>query len=118
MKQNVVQEKGFELAIAVIHFVKKLEHNREYVVSRQLLKCGTSIGANIEEALAAESKKDFLHKLLVATKEARETKFWLRLLEATKYKQTNETLVFLSKTEEILCLLHSITKTLNKQLKL
>lgn len=116
MKKNVVLEKSFSLAIDIVHLVQALTKDREYVISKQLLKCGTSIGANIEEALSAESKKDFLHKLLIATKEARETAYWLKLLQATTLYQTKNLPEILTKNDEILKLLMSITKTLKTQL--
>ncbi|MBP7057545.1 four helix bundle protein [Candidatus Gracilibacteria bacterium] len=116
MKKNIVLEKSFLLAIDIVHLVRTLTKDREYVISKQLLKCGTSIGANIEEALSAESKKDFLHKLLIATKEARETAYWLRLLQATGQRQTKNMPEILAKNDEVLKLLMSITKTLKTKL--
>jgi len=79
-KDNLIQDKSFEFALSIIRLFQKLVDQREYVVSRQLLRSGTSIGANIEEAIAAESRKDFTHKMSLASKEARETRYWLRLL--------------------------------------
>jgi len=78
--ENVVQEKSFEFALDVIALYRKLTARHEFVLSKQLLRSGTSIGANVEEAISAQSRKDFVSKMSIATKEARETKYWLRLL--------------------------------------
>jgi len=80
MKENLVQDKSFLFALEIIKLYRQLVAEKEYVISKQLLKSGTSIGANVEEAIAAQSKKDFLSKMSIASKEARETKYWLRLL--------------------------------------
>ena len=78
MRENAIQTKSFALAMATIDLYKRLQSKREYVISRQLLRSGTSVGANVEEANAGQSRKDFLSKMSVASKEARETKYWLR----------------------------------------
>lgn len=87
MKQsNVIQEKSFAFAIEIVNTAKWLrEENKEYVLFKQLLRCGTSIGANIEEAIGGQSRADFYAKLTIAYKEARETHYWLKLLKATNY---------------------------------
>ncbi|MBI4972631.1 MAG: four helix bundle protein, partial [Candidatus Omnitrophica bacterium] len=79
-KDNLIQQKSFDFALAIIDLYKKLTIAKEFVISKQLLRSATSIGANIEEAIAGQSKKDFLHKMAIASKEARETRYWLRLL--------------------------------------
>jgi four helix bundle protein len=85
-EDNVIQDKSFEFAIRAVNIYKYLSYSKkEYVLSKQLLRCGTSIGANIEEAIGAQSKKDFIAKMSIAYKEARETKYWLRLLYKTNY---------------------------------
>lgn len=86
MKSNLVQDKSFAFAIATINLYKQLVSNsREYVISKQLLRSGTSVGANIREAQNAESKKDFIHKLSISQKEVDESLYWLELLFETKY---------------------------------
>ncbi len=80
MKESVIKEKSYSFALQIIELYKELMKQNEYVLSRQLLKSGTSIGANVEEALAGQSRADFLSKMSIASKEARETKYWLRLL--------------------------------------
>jgi four helix bundle protein len=78
-KQNVIVEKTFSFALKVIEFCEILEEKKKYVIARQLLKSGTSIGANVREAQNAESKADFIHKIKIAAKEADETEYWLLL---------------------------------------
>jgi len=80
MKPNVVRDKSFEFALGVIELYKHLKGENEYVISRQILRSATSIGANIEEAGAAMSKRDFIAKMAISSKEARETNYWLRLI--------------------------------------
>ena len=83
---NNIQEKGFSFAVRIVKLCKLLrEQRKEYVLSKQLLRAGTSIGANVMEAQNAQSRADFCSKLNIALKEATETKYWLRLLEATDY---------------------------------
>lgn len=83
-KQNVILEKRFEFALKIIDFSELLEENRKYVIARQLLKAGTSIGAYINESQSAESKVDFIHKLKIADKEANETEYWLKLCKMSR----------------------------------
>ena len=84
--ENVIADKSFRFAIKMVGLYKHLcTEKNEYVMSRQILRCGTSIGANVAEAQNAQSRADFLSKLNIALKEASETKYWLRLLHATEY---------------------------------
>ena len=86
MKPNAVRDKSFAFASRIVKVYKHLQvEQREYVLSKQLLRSGTSIGANVEEALAGVSKADFQHKLSISAKEARETSYWLRLLYDNDY---------------------------------
>jgi len=75
-KDNLIVNKSFEFALKIVQFSELLEENKKYVIARQLLKSGTSIGANVREAQNAESKADFIHKLKIAAKEADETEYW------------------------------------------
>jgi four helix bundle protein len=84
MKENPILDKTFEFALLMIKLYKFLQENKEYVISKQMLRSGTSIGANVEEAIGAISKKEFISKMSIANKEARETKYWLRLLEKSQ----------------------------------
>ena len=84
--ERAVQEKSFHFAVRIVNLCKHLRiKNQEYILSKQLLRSGTSIGANVAEAQQAQSTSDFVHKLSVALKEATETAYWLRLLHATDY---------------------------------
>ena len=86
MEEHNIQDKTFRFAVRIVKLCKLLRLDRkEYVLSKQLLRSGTSIGANVSEAQQAQSRADFLSKLNIALKEATETKYWLRLLEATDY---------------------------------
>ena len=116
MKNNVVQDKSFAFAIKVVNICKVLQERKEYTLSKQLLRSGTSVGANIEEAIGGQSKKDFYAKLTISYKEARETKYWLRLLIDTNYLEKAESAPLLDDIEEILRIIGSIQKTLRDQL--
>ena len=85
MKENLIQTKSYCFAIRIVNLYKYLANKKEYVLSKQVLKCGTSIGANVEEAIGGQSEKDFLNKLSIAYKEARETRYWVRILRDTFY---------------------------------
>ncbi|MGB0347691.1 MAG: four helix bundle protein [Balneolaceae bacterium] len=109
-KDNLIQTKSFDFSLMIIELYKSLVDQREFVISKQLLRSGTSIGANIEEAIAAQSRKDFIHKLSISNKEARETKYWLRLLKKstlTYIDVTNQ----LDEIQQIINILTSIIKT-------
>ncbi len=80
-----IDERTFDFALQIIELYKYLNSNNEYILSKQLLRSGTSIGANVEEAQAAQSRKDFISKMSIASKEARESKYWIRLLEQSNY---------------------------------
>lgn len=110
MAKSVIHDKSFHFALEIIELFKKLQAEREYVLSKQLLRSGTSIGANAEEAIAGQSRKDFLSKMAVASKEARETRYWLVLLQ--KSKLTNADLnPVIRNSEEIIRILTAIVKT-------
>jgi four helix bundle protein len=83
-KDNLIVKLTLEFALEIIEYSELLEEQRKYVISRQLLKSGTSIGANVREAQNAESKPDFIHKMKIAAKEADETEYWLTLCEMSK----------------------------------
>ena len=80
-KDNIILTKSFEFAIQIIEPYKQMKAQNEYVLSKQVLRSGTSIGANVEEAMAGISKRDFTHKMSIVSKETRETKYWLRLIQ-------------------------------------
>ena len=82
-KENIIVEKSFKFALKIVLYCETLEENKNYVISRQLLRSGTSIGANVREAQNAESKADFIHKMKLAAKEADETEYWLLICQHT-----------------------------------
>lgn len=114
MKDNIVLDKSFTFAIRVVKLYKHLcDDKKEYVLSKQLLRSGTSVGANINEAQAGQSKKDFIAKMSIASKEARESKYWIDLLIKTDYLDISEIHVqsLQKDIEEIIKLLTSIVKS-------
>lgn len=112
---NVVKEKSFSFALESIELYKHLLKQNEYILSKQFLRSATSIGANVEEAQSAESKKDFLSKMSISLKEARETKYWLLLLLKSK-TISSEYETLLNQCEELIRLLTSITKSAKNSL--
>ena len=115
-KENIIQQKSFEFAKNIIGLYLDLKNEKEFVISKQLLRSGTSIGANVEEAIAAFSKKDFAHKMNIAQKEARESKYWLRLLSETNIVKTR-TEKLLKEVEEIIRILTAIVKSTQQNIK-
>lgn len=112
-KDNIVQQKSYDFAVRVVKLYKFLsQEKKEFVLSKQLLRSGTSIGANVEEAIGGQSRKDFFAKLTIAYKEARETHYWVRLLKDTDYLTPNEVNSLLSDVEELLKIIGSIQKTI------
>ena len=85
MNSKKIDERTFDFALQTIYLYRFLTAKNEFVLSKQLLRSGTSIGANVEEAQAAQSRKDFISKMSIASKEARESKYWIRLLEKSSY---------------------------------
>lgn len=114
-RENVVLDKSYAFALAVIDAYKKMVAQRELVLSKQLLRCGTSIGANVEEAQAAQSTRDFISKLSIACKEARESRYWLRLLDRSQLCKIDFA-ALLAQVEELIRLLCAILKSASKRL--
>ncbi len=110
LKQNIILEKSFQFSLMIIETYKKLKNSNEYVLSKQLLRSGTSIGANVNEAGAAQTKKEFISKMSIASKEARETRYWLELLEKSGLVQMDYHDV-LKEIDEIIKILTKIVKT-------
>jgi len=115
MKESIVQKKSFEFSLKIIFLYKKLQKEKEFIISRQLLRSGTSIGANVEEALAGQSKKDFTAKMSISSKEARETKYWLRLLKQSELTSIDVNSLILD-NYELIRILTSIVKTSQQNL--
>lgn len=112
MKENIIKQKSFEFAIRIVKLYQFLaESKKEHVISRQLLRSGTSVGANIREAEQAESKNDFIHKLSISLKEINESIYWLEILVATNYITNKEFESINADATEILKILTSIIKT-------
>jgi four helix bundle protein len=117
MKYNIIQDKTFQFALRIIKAYTFLtEEKKEFVLSKQLLRSGTSIGANVEEAIWWHSKADFLAKLSIAYKEARESHYWIRLLQESWIFSEKESKSLLSDLEEILKIIGTIRKTWSKSL--
>ncbi len=114
LKDNIILDKSFSFSVRVVNLYKYLcAEKREYVLSKQLLRSGTSIGANINEAQAGQSKADFIAKMAIASKEARESKYWIELLIKTDYLNIDDTHTksLQNDIEEIIKLLTSIVKS-------
>jgi four helix bundle protein len=118
MKDSIVANRSFDFAISIISLYKKMVSVNEYVLSKQLLRSATGIGANIQEALDGQSKKDFIHKMSIANREARETKYWLMLLDKSQLVKEDYS-ACLNELEQLINMLTSIMKTaqINSQLK-
>ena len=108
--ENKILEMSFEFSLQIIELYKILVLQKEFIISKQLLKCATSIGANVEEANAAQTKKDFILKMSIASKEARETRYWLKLLEKSKLVIHYYSRYFIT-IEAIINILTKIVKT-------
>jgi len=114
LRDNIILDKSFTFAVRVVKLYKYLcDEKKEYILSKQLLRSGTSIGANINEAQAGQSKADFISKMSISSKEARESKYWIDLLVKTEYLNINDqhTKSLVSDIEEIIKLLTSIVKS-------
>ena len=114
-KDNIIQNKSFDFALEIISLYKELIKQKEFILSKQLLRSGTSIGANIEEAIAGQSKKDFVHKMTISLKESRETRYWLKLLKESNLINFSFD-EYLVKIDEIIRILTKIIKTTNQNL--
>ena len=110
MKDNIIREKSFDFALKIIDLYKQMTNKKEYVLSKQILRSGTSIGANVEEASAAQSKKDFINKMAISSKEARETKYWLQLIQESRIASCDVEM-YIKEIDEIIKILTSIVKT-------
>ena len=117
IKKDSVRDKSYAFALRMIKMYQHLTKDKqEFILSKQVLRSGTSIGANIEEASGAQSNKDFLAKMTIAYKEARETHYWLRLLHDSGYFTENAAISILNDCEELLKMLASIKKTTQSRL--
>lgn len=116
MKDNIIANKTFDFALSIVDLFIQLKKENEFIISKQIIRSATSIGANVEEAIAAQSRRDFINKMSIASKEARETKYWLRLLD-----KSNLTAIpmnsYLVEIEHIINILTKIIKTSQEGIK-
>lgn len=118
MKDNVIQKKSYAFALRIVKLYRWLgEKKREFVPAKQILRSGTSIGANVEEAIGGQSERDFYAKMTIAYKEARETHYWLRLLRDGDFLDDTAFQSIISECDELLKLLGSITKTMKQKIR-
>ena len=119
MKKSIVRDKSKVFALSIINLYKHLTTNKkEYVISKQILRSGTSIGANINEASCSITKKEFLSKMYISYKEASESQYWLELLKDTNYINEDEFNSFNNDCKELIRLLSSITKSTRENLNI
>ncbi len=115
-QDNIILDRSFNFAVRIVNLYKYLcNEKKEYVLSKQLLRSGTSIGANVTEAQKGQSKADFIAKMNIALKEANETEYWLRLLHRTDYLSKREFDSIESEADELISLLVSICKSAKNQ---
>ncbi len=117
-KENVIKELTFEFGVDIIRLYKSLVAKREYVLSKQILRSGTSIGANVREAMNAHSRKDFVYKLGISLREASETEYWLDLLERTNLLDLKTHKLYSVKVILIIKILTKIIVTTKKNSKI
>ena len=114
-KDNIVQNKSYDFSLRIVKLYQFLStEKKEYVISKQILRSGTSIGANIEEAIGGISKKDFVHKLSISYKEARETHYWIRIIKDSDYINKELANSLLEDCDELLKLLYTIINSTKK----
>ena len=118
MTDNVIKDKSFRFAVGTISIYKYLVSKNEFVLSKQLLRAGTSVGANVREAMDGQSKKDFLSKMNIALKEIKEVEYWVELLVETSYLDITEHGWYLEKCREICRILNAIVKSTKKSLEI
>ena len=113
-RRNIIKDKSYQFALGIIQLYLKMREQKEFVLSKQLLRSATSIGANVEEASAGQSRKDFIAKMAIASKEARETNYWLRLFRDSNLCKGIDFSSFIQEKEQIIKILTSIVKTSQK----
>ena len=117
MSNNPIKEKSFAFSISVVQVCRKIAlEEKEYILTRQLTRSGTSIGANIEEAQDAQSTKDFVSKMSIALKEARETMYWLRIVSECEISKSQDINKLIDRCDELISLLVSIVKSCKAKL--
>jgi len=116
-KNNLILDKSFDFALRIIHIYKLMIKQNEYVLSKQLLRSGTSISANVEEGVSAHSTKDFVARMIIALKEARETRYWLRLIQYGKFIEEDFP-TYIKESEDVIHILTAIINTTKKRLSI
>ena len=116
MKENIALDKSYALALKIVKLYLSLKNQNEFELSRQILKSGTSIAANIEEAAGGQSERDFLEKIGIAYRECRETMFWLKLLRDSELMDSIEANELMIDLDELLRIIGSIKKTMTQKL--
>lgn len=116
MKRNVIKKKSYAFALIIVQLSEELNRKKHFVISKQLLKSGTSIGANVEEAIGGQIQKDFRTKLFIAYKESRESHYWLRLLRDSNFISGKKAQILLSDCHELKSILGAILNTMNKKI--
>ena len=111
MPESIVKQKSYEFALQIIKLCAQMREKKHFEIASQLLRSGTSIGANVEEALAGKSRKDFFAKMSIASKEARETNYWLRLIKDSNILDGRIDKNLIESSEELIKILTSIVKT-------
>lgn len=117
-ENNIIAEKSFQFAVRIVKLYKYLtKEKKEYILSKQVLRCGTSIGANVEEASGGRTRKDFVNTMTIAYKESRETKYWLKLLNECDYLEKRQFNSIYCDCEELCKILSSIIISSKRNLK-
>lgn len=118
MTKSIIQEKSYVFSLRIVKLFQLLNKGKNYDLARQVLRSGTSIGANVEEALGAQSKRDFFMKINIAHKESRETKYWIRLLKDSNILDPTMADSLISDCNELVRITASIITTIKKELQL
>ena len=117
MKENVIQQKSYAFALRIVKLYRWLcEEKQKFMLSKQILKCGTSVGANVEEAIGAQSKKDFHSKIIIGYKGAREIHYWMRFLRDSNYIDDKAFQSLITDCDELIKITGSIAKTVKSRI--
>ncbi len=116
MKESIIKNKSFEFALRILDLYKEMQDKKEYVLSKQILRSGTSIGVNVVETLAGQTKKDFVYKTSIASKEARETLYWLEFIDYAAIIENTKIKTLKNDINSIIKILTSIVKTTRQNL--
>ena len=117
MQNSIIKQKSYDFALQIIKLYQLLRQTKHFEISVQLIKSATGIGANVEEALATQSRRDFIAKMSIASKEARETNYWLRLIRDSALVPGDYVEMLVADSEELIKILTSIVKTSSANMK-